>query len=367
MQISAATARTMGLRVVMATRYKVTRTRVRVPSKSKKPKYKTVTHRTPYVVTVRDDRLVPERAIPAAARYLAGMEQKFGGRDWALFAYHCGQGCVTEMQELTRRARGIPENELTVPRMFFSCSPAWNRELYEAIQQQMDRDYSPTYYFRVLRAEQLLALYRRDQAAFAALSRDYRDQFATGRAPHRLAVWLKREDLIFRSPGDIRAGLGSRLVRALDDPDYFGYRLRVSSDSAEDYEHFLHASPAALGALTYIAFETRRLHRELAPRGEKFQPLEVTSLVAHEDRIRLLGGRDALSHTSGQVFDIDYTGLPPRQLECLRFVLSDLGWNGYVGFVQEGRDNLHIGCSPTSRDFFSTVFEEAVVARITAP
>ena len=73
------------------------------------------------------------------------MEQKFGGRDWAIFAYHCGQGCVTEMQELTRRARGIPKDELTVPRMFFSNSPAWNRELYQAIQQQMQRDWSPTY------------------------------------------------------------------------------------------------------------------------------------------------------------------------------------------------------------------------------
>ena len=97
------------------------------------------------MVTVRDDRMIPERAIPAAARYLAGMEQKFGGRDWAIFAYHCGQGCVGEMQEITRRARGIPKDQLTVPRMFFSNSPAWNRELYQAIQQQMQRDWSPTY------------------------------------------------------------------------------------------------------------------------------------------------------------------------------------------------------------------------------
>ena len=57
--------------------------------------------------------MMPERAIPAAARYLAGMEQKFGGRDWAIFAYHCGQGCVGEMQEMTRRARGIPKDKLT--------------------------------------------------------------------------------------------------------------------------------------------------------------------------------------------------------------------------------------------------------------
>ena len=185
-----------------------------------------MTHKTPYIVTVRDDRLSPDRAIPAAARYLAGMEQHFGGRDWAIFAYHCGPGCVSEMLDLTRRARGIPKDQVTVPRMFFSCSPAWNRELYEAVQMQMQRDYSPTYYFRVMRAEQLLALYRRDKDAFISLSREYKSQFVTaGRAPHRLSVWLKRDDLLFHSCDDIRADLGKHLVHAIDRPTYFGYRL----------------------------------------------------------------------------------------------------------------------------------------------
>lgn len=363
MQISAATARDMGLQVVVATRYKVTRDKVLVPAKSKtaKPKYKFVTHKTPYVVTVRDDRLVPSRAIPAAAQYLAGMQQRFGGIDWAIFAYHCGQGCVTEMLDLTRRARGIPKDRASVPRMFFSCNPAWNRELYEAIQQQMQRDYSPTYYFRVMRAEQLLDLYRRDPEGFASLSQEYKSEFTTAyRAPHRLSVWLRRDDLVFHNDDDIRASLGSRLVKALDRPVYFGYSLNVAPDSPGNLEYFLSASPAAIGTLTYIAFETRRLFDELNPKGQRFQPLPVTSLVEPESHARGLSGREAFAHSSGQVFDIDYSGLPPGELECLRFVLDDLGWDGYLGFIEEGMDNLHIGCSPSSRDFFATVFEEAL-------
>ena len=93
----------MGLKVVYATRYHVTTRRCRCEGQ-RKPTYRTVTRKTPYKVLVRDDRMQPARAIPAAARYLAGMEQKFGGRDWAIFAYHCGQGCVRMMQEVTRGA-----------------------------------------------------------------------------------------------------------------------------------------------------------------------------------------------------------------------------------------------------------------------
>ncbi len=356
MQISGATAVSMGLRVTYATRYKTTREKVLVKPKGKrKATYRTVTRKTPYKVLVRDDRMVPERAIPAAAHYLAGMERKFGGRDWAVFAYHCGQGCVGMMQEITRRSRGIPPDKMTVARMFFSSTPAWNRELYDATQQQMQRDYSPTYWFRIRRAEQLLALYRRDPAEFAQLAQQYKSEFvANGRAPHRLSVWLKRDDLVFRSGDDIRAALGQKLVKALNRPDYLGYAVKLPVDS----DYLSEASPSAIGTLAYIAFETRRLYEEMGARGP-FRPLVVTALVEPEDYASQKGKPEALSHCSGHVFDIDYSALPPAELECLRFVLSDLGWEGYLGFVEDGMDSLHIGCSPGSREFFTKVFQDA--------
>jgi hypothetical protein len=332
-----------------------------VKTRNGKTKYKTVTHKTPYMAMARDDRLSPERAVPAAARYLAGMEQKFGGLDWAIFAYHCGQGCVAEMQDLLRHARGIPQGGITVPRMFFACSPAWNRDLYQAIERQMQRDYSPTYYFRVMRAEELLALYRRSPGEFQALWDEYRTPFASSaaRAPHRLSIWLKRDDVIFHSGNDIRNDAGQRLARAFDRPDYFGYKLDIPADTPANVELLSQASPATIGTLAYISFETRRLLEEMQPKDQDFQPLEVVSLVQPEDYARQQGQPEALMHGSGQVFDIDYSRLPPDELEALRFVLEDLGWDGYLGFVEEGRDNLHIGCSPASRDFFISVFQEA--------
>ena len=112
-----------------------------------------------------------------------------------------------------------------------------------------------------------------------------------------------------------------------------------------------------MGTLMYVAFETRRLFDEMHPHDQKFQPLTVTSLVEPVDAERA-SGKEALAHCSGHVFDIDYSGLPPAELECLRFVLDDLGWGGYLGFVEDATGSLHIGCSPSSRDFFSNIFRE---------
>ncbi|HUI82163.1 MAG TPA: transglycosylase SLT domain-containing protein [Bryobacteraceae bacterium] len=360
MQISHNTAREMGLHVARTIKYRTVKERIQVRDKHNKLVTKTVRRRVPYAVAGRDERLAPERAVPAAAIYLANLEKRFGGRDWAIFAYHCGEGCVSEMLDLTRRARGIPKDQVTVARMFFSASPVWNRELFEAVQVQMQRDYSPTYWFRVRRAQQLLALYRNDPAGFASLAQEYRSEFSNlPRAPHRLSVWLKRDDMVYHSGDDIRAAMGSKLVRAFDRPAYFGFALHIVPDQEENLEYLTEASPAAMGTLTYIAFETRRLWEEMSHKSEHFVPLPVTSLVEPEEYTLRNQRGEAPSHASGQVFDIADGGLPPAENEALHFVLDDLGWDGYLGFVEEGRENLHIGCAPTARDFFTSVFQEA--------
>jgi hypothetical protein len=125
----------------------------------------------------------------------------------------------------------------------------------------------------------------------------------------------------------------------------------------------LQASPAAMGTIAYIAFETRRLHEEMKTNGEKFVPLEIAELVLPRDvEERGTIGKDGVSHCSGQVFDISWRNLPPHQREALEFVLSDLGWHGYLGFVTKSASEgtYHVGAAPTARDFFTRVYEEAV-------
>jgi Transglycosylase SLT domain len=360
MQFSEATARAAGLRIVRVTRFKTVTSRQLVRRKSGRAVYRTVRRRTPYTVTVRDDRLNPERAAPAAARYLARLETKFGGRDWAIFAYHCGEGCVSDLLPLTQAA--VHHQQPAVAEMFFAASPARNTELYQALQVEMQRDYSPTYWFRVKRAEQLLALYQSDPAAFRELAEDYQNPIhPQRRATDRLMIWLKSLDIFYRSASDLRLASGKDLARVLDDPRFFGFS--VPEIGGPERELYLQDSPAAIGTLLYLAFETRRLFQELKPKGERFVPLQVAELVSTADRPAeagtLLVDPEFPEHSTGQVFDIDRSNLPRGERECLNFTLDDLGWGGYLGFIQVTGDTVHIGFAPSSREFFAAVFAEA--------
>lgn len=381
MQISGATARAMGLRIVYAKKYKVHTERRLVKKKRGKPAYRNVKVRVPYTVLVRDERLDPARAIPAAARYLAGMEQKFGGMDWAVWAYHCGPGCVADFLDMARHADGLTGDPPSVAQVFFASSPVHNRAIWQAIEEQMERDYSPTYWFRVRRAEQLLAMYEEDPDSFQKLVDEYRYDFdPVQRAPNRLSAWMKPADLTYRTCEDIQHDEGTRLVRAMDKPDYYGFLLRrtgYGSLGEFDPEHrdaYLDASPSALGTLLTIAFETHRLFDALKPHRETFVPIEVTGLVRPLDYATRAGREfvtgkahfDALC--SGQAFEISLANLPLGERECLRFILDDIGWMGYLGFVEEapGSGALVVGCSPSSRDFFTKVYAEAVGVKGTA-
>jgi hypothetical protein len=361
MQFSEATARAAGLRVVRVTRFKIVSERKRVKNKAGGQVYRTVRRKIPYTVTVRDDRLNPERAIPAAANYLARLETKYRARDWAIFAYHCGEGCVSELLPMSEAALSRKEPP-TVAEMFFAASPARHAELYEALQRHMQRDFSPTYWFRVERAEQLLNLFHSDPAAFRELAEEYRNPINPDRrANDRLKVWLKQEDVFYRSLDDLKRASGNGLQPAFDDPRFFGVALPPLTEAQEPY---LQAAPSAIGTLLYIAFETHRLFDAIKPKGERFVPLQITELVSTTDRPAeagsLLVDPEFPEHSTGQVFDIDRSNLGRGERECLDFTLEDIGWDGYLGFVQVTGDTLHIGCSPSSREFFATVFQDAM-------
>jgi hypothetical protein len=362
MQFSQATARAAGLKVVMATRYRTVSERKKVKVNGRMVA-KTVSHKTPYEVLVRDDRLDPELAVPAAANYLARMQTKYGGIDLAIFAYHCGEGCVADFISLARQSADFKKQPITVSRLFFTASPVRNVDIYQRIKEHMLRDYSPTYYFRVRRAEELISLYKQDPDTFKDLLENYKNPGdATKRANDRLTVWLKPQDVVYKSCEDLRREEGKGLAKVDSRPAFLGFQLRtegpgsIGSWDLKNRKYYQQASPAAIGTLAYISFETRRLFEAMKTKGEKFEPLEVTALVRTLDMTQ----GELSAHCTGQVFDIAYADLPPHEKEALDFILEDLGWDGYLGFVQEMTGTMHIGCSPSSRDFFNSVYHEMI-------
>jgi hypothetical protein len=374
MQISEATARRMGLRQIYKTRYRVTSERRPIRRRHGKVVYRTVRVKIPYTVLVRDERLEPERAIPAAAMYLADMQERYGALDWAIWAYHCGEGCIADVRDVVHESHGLPA-DASVARAFFSASPVYNRELYQRLHDEMERDWSPTYWFRIKRAEQLLGTYEEDPADFERLLTEYRNAYdVTQRAPNRLTVWVKPADLLYKTCDDIVRDQGTRLFRAMDDPAWFGFALRRTGpgalgefDSADHRGYYEEATPSTLGTLLTLSFETRRLYEAMNTHHEPFAPIEVTSLVRPLEYASLAGHNfktgkarfDALC--SGQAFAIAMNSLPAAEREALKFVLDDVGWLGYLSFVEEapGSSTVIVGCSPTSRDFFTKVYEEA--------
>jgi Transglycosylase SLT domain len=362
MQFSQATARAAGLKVVLATRYRTVSERKKTTVKGKTV-IKVVAHKTPYEVIVRDDRLTPELAVPAAANYIARMQSKYGGIDLAIFAYHCGEGCVSDFVALAKQSPDFKKEPVTVPRLFFTASPIHNRDIYQRIKEHMLRDYSPTYYFRIRRAEELIALYKEDPGTFKDLFEAYKNPGdPTKRANDRLAVWLKPQDVIYKSCEDLRREEGKSLAKVDNKPTFFGFQLRLEGPNSigswdlKNREYYQQASPSAVGTLAYIAFETRRLFDAMKPKGEKFEPLEVTALVRTLDMTE----GEMAAHCTGQVFDVAYADIPPHEKEALDFILDDIGWDGYLGFVQEMTGTLHIGCSPSSREFFTSVYQDMI-------
>lgn len=366
MQIAQATAKSIGLQMRYRTTYTTVSEKVQVKKRgSKKPVTVVRRRKVANTVLVGDDRLVPEKAVPAAATYLRRMEERYGGRDWAVWAYHCGEGCVQQVRAIAERSD--LKGPITVAKVFFGANPARNRDLYHALQVHMERDYSPTYWFRIQRAEALLKLYEEKPDEFKQLWEDYRYRINPDqRAPHRLTVWLKPDDFAYSSCEDMRRASGGSLVRALDNPKFYGFTLAqaIGQDDPANRELYLQASQAAVGTIAYIAYETRRLHEAMKVKGEHFAPLEITSLVRPRDvEERTLDPKNEVPlHCSGQVFDLNTAALPPGEREALEFVLEDLGFNGYLGFIHASASTstFHVGAAPTARDFFSRIYQDAV-------
>jgi hypothetical protein len=330
-----------------------------------------------------DDRGDASRAIPAGAKLLADTaryyRQKYGfpgdvAEQFAAWEWHSGRPVVDKAVKLAEQG-GI--KNITLPRLFFLCSPWYNPELFALLQKDLDQDYGPTYWFRVMRAEQLLNLYRTNRAEYKALMDRNRSTVpGAEKAESRLETWYSLGGS-YQSVTDLKTAIASgKLVRPPSDSAYFSYVLRldgpagIGSQDPANRELYATDPPAVIGALLYIASETRRVWEQSPhPAGERFVPLEVTSMVRTAQYQKLLNKVNGNSrttfpsHTLGAV-DVSFAKLSRSEETALHFVLEDLGFEEDIGYFNEhkAQKTMHFMPSPKQTGFFREIYDEATTS-----
>lgn len=348
----------------------------------RKTKERTIVRVLKKIVMI-DDRDDPKVAIPAGAKLLADMAQYYRQRykfsddvsqQLAVWEWHSGRP-VVDAAVLAAKKAGM--KDITVPRLFFLNNPGYNPELFKVIQGDMGHDYGPTYWFRVVRAGQLLDLYRTNPNQYKKLMDENRSTVAGVKRPaSRLEMWYSL-DGSYQNLGQLRTAISSgALVHPPNDPDYFSYVLRtggkdgIGAEDPANSESYATDPPVVVGTLLYIASETRRGWEQWHPTGEKFVPLEVTSMVrtaAYQKTLHKVNGNSRTefpSHTIGAA-DISFAKLPPGEAMWLRFVIEDLGLDEYVGCFDEhlAQKTMHFVPSPKQSRFFRAVYDEAIASQ----
>lgn len=424
---------------------------------------------------VVDGRLDPAKAIPAGAKHLSQLRDMFGGQlGLAIFAYHTGQGGASEviraaaksleldsiervaddrLKDLSGnlRARNISRNkiledkegdversnakidsehigdlvkkyEFTAAKLYFDCSPKHHVLQYRAVQKYMDRDWGPTYFFRIKAAERLIQMYRNDRAQFDATWRSMRyqrlleDHEPDRVVPHRMDAWYGKKDVRFGTRAALEtAEKGTAAQPAWLHPvpkdhveGFFGYHLRTRPDEGgriaeKDMEHqksYLYLGKPAAGCLFYLANEYRKMF------GFGGHPIEVTTLVRHvgyqgalaagekyeeeedENGPNMLDTEESVSkvaqetlnnsrhrsggnpqaeqgqklplHCTGLAFDVPYWGSNEKNL---LFILDDMRSAGLLDFIKEKLPpNFHIMPSknPKAVKIFERAYDEGM-------
>jgi hypothetical protein len=111
-----------------------------------------------------DQRFDPKASLEATGRYLALAKRAFGRDDLALVSYHMGIG---NLQNVLRRYTGGSGDHPSYTKLYFDTAPLRHASAYDLLSRFGDD--SSTYFWRVLAAQDVMRLSRREPGALAHL------------------------------------------------------------------------------------------------------------------------------------------------------------------------------------------------------
>jgi hypothetical protein len=335
-QLTRASARELGL---------TTNKRIKVSAPGKKARYKTL-----------DERYVPERAIMAMARRVSNRRAWLGGKiDFAVAEYHMGAGRMAallsayfgrtvKVSDVTSEMR---ETGLSYPDLFWINTPYFRPAVYAMLDDLNRVDYSPTYYFRVRQAMELLEMYRQSPSEYARMASAYQGQ------PNWQSTFITDADMPVtpvRSVAELQQEMGDRFVLLPEIASTFGVRAGASDRSS------MAAERSTIGSAFFIAHQLKRLQ------GERYSGFEIDGMLTHE------GAEEGLRvHSLGWAFDVPTGSLSKADQRDLKFILTDLRRAGLLAYVEENSTPIfHVVRHPDHAARFEQFYWDTMAGSVPA-
>jgi hypothetical protein len=309
-----------------------------------------------------DARFDPEQALAGTVRYLTTARERLGRDDLAIVSYHMGIGNLSSVL----RAYAAGQDELDIPALVDDNDLSWARVFFDTVPDTkpvawalLSRlgDDSPTYYWRVLAAREIMRLYRDDADRLQELDLLHR---AKGSAEEVLHPPIETERFV--DPVELARAWDEGLLQRLpNEPGRLGFVVapsmgELASQVGQPRLLYRGLREEALAMLVYIGGRVQRL-------SGATRPLTLTSTVRDDSYQRLLRARNSEAagyslHTTGYAFDIRRRYASGEQAQAFQFVLDRLTARGLIAWVREPAA-IHITVSKEAKALVEELLDSA--------
>jgi hypothetical protein len=286
-----------------------------------------------------DARFDPEQALAGTVRYLTTARERLGRDDLAVVSYHMGIGNLSNVLRAYASAAPelavpelVEEEDLSWVRVFFDTAPDRNGAAHRLLATLGDD--SPTYYWRVLAAREIMRLYRDEPERLREL-----DLLHAAKPSHEEVLHPPSETERFADSLDVRRAWDDHVLHPLpNDPARLGFAIdrtmgELAPKLGQASELYRGLRAEALALLVYIGRRVQKL-------SGATKPLEVTSTLRDEAYQQLLRDDPEATHayslhTTGYAFDIRRRYQTGEQAQAFQFVLDDLTARGLIAWIRE--------------------------------
>jgi hypothetical protein len=313
-----------------------------------------------------DARFDPARALAGAVRYLSTARARFGRDDLAVVSYHMGIGNLesvlrdyADARDLEPIGNVVANGDLSWARLYFDASPARHAAAWRRLTGFGDD--SQTYYWRVLAAEEVMRLYRRDRDQLSGLARLQNSKASAEEVLHPPDTTNR-----LRDPAALeRAWRNRRLQPLPNQPARLHFRIdprmgALAPRLQADPSLYRGLRPEALALLLYLADRVHTLSGEQTP-------LTVTTTVL-DDTYQRLGANASPErsqgyslHATGYAFDILRRYGSGAQAAAFQYELERLQARNLIAWTRQPR-TIHITVSSDAKALVDTVLRPAPTA-----